>query len=193
MTQPNFLQVTNALSASVAFARANPDRMSTAHYRELLEQMQARWAAATKETDTVYTEWRVLRGDRMRAFRKLRVAYDRVLELADEHAYDDVPTRQIVYTEEDDLLALIDDTVAWLDGKGDEWEWLAEQASLLRASRASCVELRKDSEAKFRKYSIIVKVRVAAYGDAVSLVREYLREIDSEPGTASDAPVLDVL
>lgn len=193
MTQPNFLQVTNALTASVDYARSNPDRTSSSHYLSALEQMAARWEAATTETDSLYTEWRLLRGDRMREFRKLRLAYDRVLELADEHAYDDVPRRQIVYTEEDTLLELIDDTLAWIDGKGDEWAWCGEHAGTMRGLVDSALSLRADCDGKFRKYSVVVKIRVAAYGDAISLLREYLREVDSEPGTAAGAPVLDVL
>jgi hypothetical protein len=129
----------------------------------------------------------------MRHFRRIRVAYDRVLELADEHAYDDAPTRKIVYTEEDDLLALIADTVAWLESKREEWDWPGEQAALLQTLVAEAVELRKTAEAKFQKYSIIVKYRVAAYGDAVSLLREYLRELHADPGSAEGAPELDVL
>jgi hypothetical protein len=193
MTQPNFLQVERALTGSLAFVAANPNRISSVQYGSALSEMHARWLAATEETDLMYSDWRTVRGDRMRQFRRIRVVYDQVLELADEHAYDDAPTRKIVYTEEEDLLALVDDTLAWLDSKGTEWDWVTERAMQLRTLRAEAVELRKTSEAKFQKYSIIVKYRVAAYGDAVSLLREYLRELHADPGSAEGAPELDVL
>lgn len=185
MTTPNYLQVETALKRAVAFASDHPELTSTPHYQPLLEEMCVRFEAATAETDKVYSEWRLRRGDRMRAFRDMRLEYDRVVELADEHAYDDVPRRKIVYTEEDSLIGLIDATCEWLLSKGDEWAWTREREAALRAHKAKAESLREDCDARFQNYSIVVKYRVAAYADSVALLREYHREAKRDAGRSS--------
>lgn len=194
MTTPNYLQVETALKRATAFASSNPELTSTSHYLGLLEEMQARFAAATAETDSVYAGWRLRRGDRMRAFRDMRLEYDRVVELADEHAYDDVPRKKIVYTEEDSLLELIDATCAWLSSKGDEWAWTADKEASLKAQKATAMNLREDCDARFQNYTVVVKYRVAAYADAVALLREYHREAarDARGSEAVDGFSLEV-
>ncbi|MFT4705456.1 MAG: hypothetical protein ACI81R_003167 [Bradymonadia bacterium] len=195
MTQPNFLQVQNALSACVTFVDANASLTSSPYYLPKIHAMADRFEAATRDTDRVYSEWRVQRGQRMRHYRNMRLTYDKVLALADEHALDTVPNRRIIYTEEAALDALIGETVTWLTSQGEEWAWTAEYATTLTEMQSEAIRAAKESDAMFHRYSVIVKYRVAAYADAVALIREYAAEAkrDSKVGGGAETLVIDVL
>ena len=118
----------------------------------------------------------------MKQFRDLRLEWDVVAALADEHAYDDFPARKIVYTEYDHLVALVKETIAWLQAKGSEWAWLDDKATRLGQMMVQAEQLEKESGALYDQYTGVVRRRVAAYADAVALLREYIGEVRREVG-----------
>ncbi len=180
MTQPNFLQVATSLKRAVAFCEARPELQSSQRYGEGVREAREHFEHATRETDATYTRWRQLLGEELKEFRDMRLEYDRVMALADEHGYDDAPRRKIVYTERDHLMTLIGETIAWLKGHEGEWDWIAESIGALESHVAEARRRRKMSQVTYEAYTISVKARVAAYDHSVALVREYLRDANSE-------------
>lgn len=190
MTQPNFLQVQTSLDRACAFVETHPDLQSSERYGARLSEMRARFAKATRDTDGRYTEWRKAVGNELGEYQLIKQEYDRVLEMADEHGYDDAPQRRIVYSEADQLFALVEETVAWLRGLGDEWAWTGEAAEkltrLVEESRGRAAA----QKALYQQYTVEVKRRVSAYDDAVSLIREYLADARRDGGRFEDYAAL---
>lgn len=180
MTQPNFLQVATSLKRAVAFCEARPELVSTQRYGEAVREAREHFEHATRETDATYTRWRQLLGEELKEFRDMRLEYDRVMALADEHGYDDAPRRKIVYTERDHLMTLIGETITWLKAHEGEWDWISECIGALESHVAEARRRRKMSQVTYEAYTISVKARVAAYDHSVALVREYLRDANSE-------------
>ncbi len=195
MTQPNFLQVQNSLDRAVEFVQAHPDLESSRLYGEGLQDMQAAFTDRTTRNDELYTQWRVLLGHQGGAARDVKLEYDRVLELADEHAYDDAPERPIVYSDEEQLFPLVREVIAWLNAKGDQWEWTGKKATSLGELLEEASRRRKISDDARVQFTVDVKRRIGAYDSAVALLREYLKDAKRE-GAAYEsfaAVKLDVL
>lgn len=184
MNPPNFVQVSTALGAAVVACEQRPATSSSRIYLGRLSTVRDTFADATRQTDANYTEWRRAVGRELLQFRKIRVELDRIAELADEHGYDDVPRRRIVYTERDALLGLVDEVVGFLDAHQTEWDWLVPAAKRLRELVSEAKAAKLESEKLFTVYTIAVKERVAAYTAAVSLLREFARDARSELGSA---------
>ncbi|MFT6400384.1 MAG: hypothetical protein ACJAYU_005155 [Bradymonadia bacterium] len=180
MTQPNFLQVQNSLDRAVEFVKAHPDLESSRLYGEGIEEMQAVFGACTTRNDVLYTKWRVLLGLQGGAARDVKLEYDRVLELADEHAYDDAPKRPIVYSDEEQLLPLVRETIAWLAAKGEQWEWTAKKIASLEELLEDASRRRKISDDARIEFTADVKRRIGAYDASVALIREYLKDAKRE-------------
>lgn len=180
MTQPNFLQVQTSLDRAVAFVDAHPGLSSSERYGDALRAMRARFFAQTKATDERYTEWRGLRAAENTQYRDVKRLYDEVVELADEHGYDDVPRQRVVYTDEEHLNRLVDATIAWIDSKDGEWDWLGEKRAEFLRRRAEAESRRAAHAEVFHAYTVEVKRRVTAYDDAVALIREYLTDAARE-------------
>lgn len=176
MTQPNFLQVQSSLDRACAFVEAHPDLESSSRYGQSIAAMRERFLAATRATDARYTAWRQALGAELGRYQQIKTEYDRVVELADEHGYDDVPRRRIVYTESDQLFRLVGDSVAWLRKQGDEWPWMAERATHLERLVEESTARARAATALYQQYTVEVKRRVTAYDDAVALMREFLAD-----------------
>jgi hypothetical protein len=186
MSQPNFLQVERSLRGAVAWVRANPAAPASRAYGEALEQAQALFATATGETDASYGAWRAAHSAELRAFKALRLAIEAAREQADEHGLDGCPTRSILYTERDDLQELSRETAAYLSGYASEWDWIAGCiAELERRSSAIDVECRS-TRRLYEAYTVSIKRRVAAYGDAVGLLREFLADLRRDAGDTAE-------
>lgn len=195
MTQPNFLQVQNSLNRASEFVKAHPDLESSKLYAAQLEDMRSAFEDRTDQNDRLYTEWRERLGEQGSAARDVKRAYDRVLELADEHAYDDAPTRPIVYTDEDQLFPLVRDTISWLNSKNDEWEWLANSRTTLEEALEETSRRRTIADDARVVFTLDVKRRISVYDASVALLREYLHDAKREGSRyeSFSAVALDIL
>lgn len=182
MNPPNFVQVTDALMASVAACEQKASTSSARIYGGRLAQMADTFAEATRSTDLSYSIWRKAVGQELLHFRRIRVELDRVAALADEYGYDDLPRRRIVYTEREALLALVEEVLSFLDSRGTEWDWVVGQGKRLRELVAESAAARGEADRLYRVYTVSVKERVAAYGAAVALLKEFARDARSELG-----------
>jgi hypothetical protein len=185
MNPPNFVQVTDALLAAVAACEQKPSSSSARIYGQRLTQMRDVFGAATRATDLSYSVWRKSVGQELLRFRRIRVELDRVAALADEHGYDDLPRRRIVYTEREALLTLVDEVLAFLDARGTEWDWIVGQGKALRDLVADSAAVRAEADRLYRVYTVSVKERVAAYSAAVALLREFSRDARAELGDSA--------
>lgn len=195
MTQPNFLQVQNSLDRAVEFVESHPDLESSGLYGPALGELRAAFLDRTTRNDELYTRWRVLLGEQGCASRDVKLEYDSVLELADEHAYDDAPKRPIVYSDEEQLFPLVRETINWLAAKGDQWEWIAKKITALEELIEEAKRRRKISENARIEFTVDVKRRISVYDSAVALLREYLKDAKRD-GSAYDsfaAVTLDIL
>jgi hypothetical protein len=183
MTQPNYLQVQNALDGAVAQCDAHPELSGSRLYRTRLATVRDGFRHATEHTDAEYAAWRVRVGEELKQLRQIKVAYDRVAERADEHGYDDLPKRSIVYTEPTQLFPLVDATLAWLDAHAAEWSWCATSASELRALVAASDTRKRAASDAYTRYTVEVRRRIEAYDAAVSLLREYIFDARREAGS----------
>lgn len=177
MTQPNFLSVTRSLDAALSFCSKNPTLRSSTAYNARLTHTQRHFAAMTTETDAAYTRWRQAVGTELTALRQLRLEIARVMELLDEHGYDEAPARRIIYTERADMLRATDELVQFLTRHQSEWEWIPGRIAALRGLVASAEERRRSAEGLLATYQVQVKARVSAYGQALADVREYLHDV----------------
>jgi hypothetical protein len=195
MTQPNFLQVQNSLTRACAFVVAHPDLESSNLYAEHLEEMCTAFEDRTEANDRLYTTWRERLGEQGVAARDAKRAYDRVLELADEHAYDDAPVRPIVYTDEEQLFPLVRETISWLGTKNDEWEWLSASQAELEQSLEETTRRGTIAEDARVVFTVDVKRRIAVYDASVALLREYLKDAKREGSryASFSAVTLDIL
>lgn len=180
MTQPNFLQVQTSLDRSCAFTEAHPGLSCTNLYKERLFDMRARFAAHTAATDRSYTAWRNLVASEATQYRDIKRVYDHVVELADEHGYDDVPRAQIIYTDEQTLFMLVNQTIVWMESKDEEWDWLSTKVAEFRKLIAESKERKSAADDAFQMYTVDVKRRVNAYDDATALLREFLKDATPE-------------
>ena len=195
MTQPNFLQVQNSLNRACAFVKAHPDLDSSGLYAAKLDDMRDMFEKHTEDNDRLYTAWRERLGDQGSAARDVKLAYDRILELADEHGYDDVPARPIVYSDEEQLFPLVRETIAWIESKNDEWDWLAKSQEELEEALEEASRRRTISEDARVEFTVDVKRRIAAYDASVALLREYIKDAkrDGSRYESFEAVALDVL
>lgn len=176
MTQPNFLQVQNSLDRACAFVNAHPDLESSGLYAGKLEEMRQIFKDHTEQNDRLYTCWRERLGEQGSAARDVKLSYDRVVELADEHGYDDIPSRPIVYSDEEQLFPLVRETISWINAKNDEWGWLATSRTELGEALEEASRCRGIAEDARVEFTVDVKRRIAAYDASVALLREYLRD-----------------
>lgn len=180
MYQPNFLEAETKLQKAVSFCDAHPGLRSSQTYRALLQKTLHAFRFVTRETDELHTRWRLALGDQLRRFKHARLSYDEVVELCDEHGLDDVPRRKIVYTEPDHLKALLSDTIAYLETKESEWDWIPPLILRLKSHLSEAAAQRKATETLYREYTVVVKRRVAAFEDVVAVLKEYLKDSRSE-------------
>ncbi len=195
MTQPNFLQVQTSLDRSCAFVEAHPGLECSERYGAALADMRDQFARQTGATDRRFTEWRMLIAEETKQYRDIKLCYDEVLELAEEHGYEDAPRQAIVYADEAHLFNLIGITMEWLSGLGDEWAWPAKMKAELTKKLAEAASRKASTQECFQQYTVEVKRRVDAYDGAVSLLREFLKEARVDGGKFDDFSrlALDVL
>jgi len=192
MTQPNFLQVSNSIERVCAFVDAHPDVSSSERYGSKLEALRRQWDAATSATDRSYIGWRDRVGAELQAVRSMKLAVDRVVELADEHGYHDVPRRRVVYDDAAQVFALVEDTMSWLESKGADWPWIATMTAEIDTLRQASTARRGEAAQCYRDYCVEVKRRVEAYDAAVALLREYLRDAGRDSARFDDFATLQL-
>ena len=186
MYQPNYLEIDTKLAAALAFCERHPE-LRSAEYGPAVRSVLERFRQVTRETDAHYTEWRVLLGKQLTAFKQARLSYDRGVALADEHGYDDFPRRKIVYTEEEHLLRLLADAMAWLKPREGEWPWIAELHGALQRHVQEAKQIRRQTDHVYQDYTHIIKRRVRAYQDSVAMLREFLRDVRAEGSFVEEA------
>ena len=103
MANPNFLELEWKTRRALDIVAAHEKAESSEDYRSALQTALRRFKRMTRETDSIYRDWRATRGERMKTFRELRRESDRAKDLCDEHALDDYPDQKIAYTEEEHL------------------------------------------------------------------------------------------
>jgi hypothetical protein len=192
MSQPNFLQVTNALENAVSFCENNTAYRCSRSYSSRLMEVRSLFASATRRTDTTYTNWRVLVGEELRQFREIRLEYGRIVALCDEHGYDGVPNKRIVYTEREHLLALVAELVSWLTRRSSEWEWIPVRLAALKGLVESADRKRKESQALYVEYTVTVKQRVSAYEIAVMTLKEFRRDARADVKSLTELAATDL-
>jgi hypothetical protein len=180
MTQPNFLSVTRSLKAAIAFCETHPQLQSSRTYAELLQDRAGRFSRSTLSTDGSYTAWREAVGAELKQLRLLRVELARVMELLDEHGFDDLPDRRVLYTERNDLFLLADETLAILRTNASEWSWMSERMSAIAGLKTACDEKASAADVLLNRYRAGVTARVDAYEMAVKMVTEYLRDAHAD-------------
>jgi hypothetical protein len=192
MSQPNFLQVTNALENAVTFCESHPGYGCSRSFSARLTEVRSLFASATRRTDTTYTNWRVVVGEELRQFREIRLEYARIVALCDEHGYDGVPNKRIVYTEREHLLALVAELVSWLTPKASEWEWIPVHLSTLKGLVESADRKRREAQALYVEYTVSVKQRVSAYEIAVMTLKEFRRDARADVKSLSELASTDL-
>lgn len=180
MTQPNFLSVTRSLNAALELCHAHPQLQSSTVYEPLLQQRSGRFARATVQTDASYTAWREAVGLELKQLRLLRVELARVIEALDEHGFDDLPVRRVLYTERKDLYLLADDVLGLLRANMQEWSWMDARISSIVALKNTCDERASVARDLLVVYQAGVSARVDAYESAVSLLTEYMRDAQAD-------------
>jgi hypothetical protein len=192
MSQPNFLQVANALENAVAFCETNELYRSSRSYGLRLKEVRNLFANATRRTDATYTRWRLVVGEELKQFREIRLEYGNIVSLCDEHGYDGVPNKRIVYTEREHLLALVAEMVSWLTPKSSEWEWIPTRLSTLKVLVDGADRKRKESQALYVEYTTSVKERVSAYEIAVMTLKEFRRDARADVKSLSELASTDL-
>ena len=175
MSQPNFLQVERSLHNAIAFVNKHPSLLSSKFYKDSLTTSSNRFLQMTKETDLDYRNWRQLLGRQLLAFKSIRLAFSDLWALCDEHAYD-IPKRRVLYTEEEEVFKLLDESIAFLEDKKDQWPWIEKMYALLLELKEDAKTRQKQTKRLYQAYTITVKTRVDGYQKAVSLVREYVKD-----------------
>lgn len=174
MYQPNFLEVETRLRRAVAFCDAHPELVSSRDYRGRLQAILQHFMDVTQSTDRLYTSWRLKLGEQLLAFKRARQDWDRIVALCDEHAVDGLPRKPIVYTEFAPLIERLRETVAFLDAHPADWDWMTEMSRRLERAIGEAEELKKQAATIYGDYTVQVKRRVAAWEDAVAILKEYL-------------------
>lgn len=186
MIQPNFLDLDWRVRRAIDLIEANPEKPSSRAFAERLQTALRQFRATNKDTDHTYTQWRMLRGRQMTAFRDLRLTSDRARALCDEHALDDYPSQRIVYTDEDELIAFVTDAIDYLKKHVDEWKWVGEKISDLESGIAAAEQLKIEEKAAFRLYVARAKERVNTYDRLFSTFRSYLRDARNDMASNPD-------
>ncbi|TVR04997.1 MAG: hypothetical protein EA398_00720 [Deltaproteobacteria bacterium] len=176
MYQPNFLEVETRLRRAVVFCSTHHELRSSADYRDRLAAVLDHFERTTRATDALHTSWRLKLGEQLLAYKRARLAWDTAVALCDEHGVEGVPRDKIVYTEGDQLVALIEKTIAFLEERRTEWPWVEEKIRVLRSGITESRAVERDADTIFANYRVEVKRRVAAWEDAVALLKEYLRD-----------------
>lgn len=176
MIQPNFIELDWRVSRALELADARPDARSSSTYRPLLQASLENFRTMTEETDLTYTRWRTLRGEQMKAFRDLRLESDRTYALCDEHGLDGYPSKRIIYTDEEELMAFVEEAVAYLQANTERWKWIAGAITRLESGRKAAAELKREELAAYRRYTERAKDRIGAYDQLFGLFRDYLRD-----------------
>lgn len=183
MIQPNFLDLDWRVRRAIELVQNHPDNASSVAYGVKLQHALERFRATNASTDATYTAWRQMRGKQMTAFRDLRLHSDRTRALCDEHAIDGYPSQRIVYTDEDELIAFVQDAIAFLTPHIGEWKWVQEQINTLDGGISNAANLKREEQAAYRLYCARARERVAAYEDLYALFRSYLRDARNDLGT----------
>lgn len=176
MIQPNFLDLDWRVRRAIELVQNHPDKASSLAYGVKLSRALDRFRATNTDTDATYTQWRMVRGKQMTAFRDLRLDSDRTRALSDEHAVDGYPTQRIVYTDEEELIAFVQNAIAFLKPHVGEWKWVQDQINTLDTGIVNAAALKREEQAAFRLYTARARERVAAYDDLYALFRSYLRD-----------------
>lgn len=190
MIQPNFLDLDWRVRRAIDLVEANPDKPSSSAYEERLKTALHQFRATNKDTDQTYTQWRMLRGRQMTAFRDLRLTSDRARALCDEHALDDYPSQRIVYTDEDELIAFVTDAIEYLKQHVDEWKWVGQKITALESGIEGAAQLKLEEKAAFRLYVARAKERVSTYDRLYSTFRSYLS--DARNDMSSDPKYVEI-
>lgn len=176
MIQPNFIELDWRVCRALELADARPDARSSVTYRPLLTASLENFRKMTAETDVTYTRWRTLRGEQMKAFRDLRMESDRTYALCDEHGLDGYPSKRIIYTDEEELMAFVQEAVAYLQENTDRWDWVAGAITRLESGRKAAAELKREELASYQRYTERAKDRIGSYDQLFGLFRDYLRD-----------------
>lgn len=183
MIQPNFLDLDWRVRRALELVQNHPNKASSQAYGGKLDGALKRFRSTNTSTDATYTEWRMVRGRQMTAFRDLRLQSDRARALCDEHAVDGYPSQRIVYTEEDELIAFVEGAIDFLQEHVDEWKWVSEQITKLQSGIDAAAALKREEKEAFRLYSARARERVGAYEDLYALFRSYLRDARNDFGS----------
>lgn len=176
MIQPNFLEIDWRVRRAIELTEARPEALSSRTYQPKLNASLQHFRTMTDDTDQTYNQWRVIRGEQMKAFRDLRIESDRTRALCDEHALDEYPSKRIVYTDEKELLEFVEDAVVYLKANQAEWDWIAGAISRLEGGMSQAAALKTKEKAAYRTYCQRAKERVAAYDHLFGLFRDYIRD-----------------
>lgn len=174
MANPNFLELEWKVRRALDIIGEQGTLKSSEAYRDSLTDSLERFKRVTKETDDIYRDWRTTRGERMRTFRELRRESDRIKDLCDEHALDDYPDQKIAYTEEEHLEALTDQALTYLEANIDEWDWISDRISNLKALRKTGDTLQAKADKIYQNYTVKVKERVSSYDRLLAVLGNYL-------------------
>lgn len=186
MQHPNFLQVSNGLRDARALCVRPGTSALVRAYEDRLAETTSIFETATLETDREYRQWRLVIASELVALKHVRVALEHARHLADEHGYDDVPARQLVYTERADMLDLVDLTVRWLRGIAGEWPWAGAAIEELERRVEECKAATASADAALARYRVAAKARVAAYGAGVAMLREFVRDASNDGSLRRD-------
>jgi hypothetical protein len=180
MANPNFLELEWKTRRALDIVEAHDQAESSVDYRSALQTALRRFKRMTRETDSIYRDWRSTRGERMKTFRELRRESDRAKDLCDEHAMDDYPDQKIAYTEEEHLEELIDMAVEYLEEHKDEWDWISDKISTMKSLRSQGDELQAKAEKLYEQYTVKVKERVASYDHLHSILADYINDASQD-------------
>lgn len=179
MQQPNYLQVTNGLSAALSLASQPANSDAIGIFREKIAAVLAEFEHANTATDRSYLHWRWCVGNELQHFRGIRLALGDLAARCDEHGIDGFPRRQIVYTEREHVFAVADSMVEFLRDRGADWSWTLAGREQLHAMCEAARGAQKESDVSLARYRVAVGARVKAYGDSVALLRELVRDASS--------------
>ena len=193
MIQPNFLELESKVRRALEMIDRNPGLRSSVSYGERLRSGLALFRQKNVETDLLYTSWRTLRGQQMKAFRDLRIELDRTRELCDEHAVDGFPTRRIVYTDEQELLEMAGDATAAIRGDIDTWPWIRATIDTIDSRIARAAELKRQEKTLYAEYTVRVKERVTAYDLLLAAFRQYLGDARTDASSLADLDSIQLL
>jgi hypothetical protein len=179
MQQPNYLQVTNGLRAALSLAEVPSNADAIGVFRDKIASVLGEFEHANATTDRAYLEWRRCVGNELQHFRKIRLELVDLAARCDEHGLDGVPRRQIVYTEREHVFAIARLVADFLLASGSQWAWTAPARESLNAMCDAARDAQRESDTTLGRYRVAVSARVKAYGAAVALLRELVRDASS--------------